>query len=58
MPQDLEIVKDLEIQAVRREIQVKRAALEGLADRNSMEAIRLSQEILQLEKKLRGLDCA
>jgi len=55
--QDMEIVRDLEIQALRREIQVKRAAVEALPDRNSMEAIRLSQEILQLEKKLRDLEC-
>ena len=55
--QDLEIVRDLEIQALRREIQVKRGALEAAPDRNSMEVIRLSQEILGLERKLRDLEC-
>ena len=55
--QDKEIVRDLEIQALRREISVKRAALDGATDRNSMENIRLSQEILQLERKLRELEC-
>jgi hypothetical protein len=55
--QDMEIVRDLEIQALRREISVKRAALDTATDRNSMENIRLSQEILQLERKLRELEC-
>jgi len=55
--QDMEIVRDLELQALRREISVKRAALENAVDRNSMENIRLSQEILQLERKLRELEC-
>ena len=55
--QDMEIVRDLEIQALRREISVKRAVLDNATDRNSMENIRLSQEILQLERKLRNLEC-
>jgi DNA primase len=55
--QDMEIVRDLEIQALRREITVKRAALDTATDRNSMENILLSQEILQLERKLRELEC-
>ena len=53
----MKIVRDLEIQALRREITVKRAALDTATDRNSMENIRLSQEILQLERKLRELEC-
>jgi DNA primase len=55
--QDMEIVRDLELQALRREISVKRGVLENAVDRNSMENIRLSQEILQLERKLRELEC-
>jgi DNA primase len=55
--QDMEIVRDLEIQALRREISVKRAALDSATDRNSGENIQLSQEILQLERKLRELEC-
>jgi DNA primase len=55
--QDMEIVRDLEIQALRREISVKRATLDSATDRNSMENIQLSQEILQLERKLRELEC-
>lgn len=55
--QDQEIVRDLEIQTLRREISVKRATLDSATDRNSMENIRLSQEILQLERKLRELEC-
>jgi DNA primase len=55
--QDMEIVRDLEIQALRREISVKRTTLESATERNSMENIRLSQEILQLERKLRELEC-
>ena len=55
--QDMEIIRDLESQALRREISVKRAALDTATDRNSMENIKLSQEILQLERKLRELEC-
>jgi hypothetical protein len=55
--QDMEIIRDLEIQALRQEILVKRATLDSATDRNSMENIRLSQEILQLERKLRELEC-
>jgi DNA primase len=55
--QDMEIVRDLEIQALRREISVKRTTLDSATDRNSMENIQLSQEILQLERKLRELEC-
>jgi DNA primase len=55
--QDLEIIRDLEIQALRRQIQAKRSIVDSARDRNSMENIRISQEILQLEKKLRELEC-
>jgi DNA primase len=55
--QDLEIVRDLEIQSLRLEISAKRAALEQITDRNSLETIRISQEILHLERKLRELEC-
>ena len=55
--QDMEIVKDLEIQALRWTIAQKRAAIELSPDRNSMENIHLSQEILRLERKLRELEC-
>jgi DNA primase len=55
--QDMEIARDLEIQALRREISVKRVALDSATDRNSMENIKRSQEILQLERKLRELEC-
>ncbi|WP_263350506.1 DNA primase [Acidicapsa acidisoli] len=55
--QDLEIVKDLEIQALKWTIGQKRAVVDMATDRNSMENIRISQEILQLERKLRELEC-
>ena len=55
--QDMEIVRDLEIQALRWTIAEKRNAVDMAADRNSIENIRISQEILQLERKLRELEC-
>src|SRR5579859_2588063 len=55
--QDMEIVKDLEIQALRWTISQKRAAVDMATDRNSAETIRISQEILHLERKLRDLEC-
>lgn len=55
--QDLEIVKDLEIQALRWTISQKRASIDMAKDRNSPEAIQISQEILHLERKLRELEC-
>jgi DNA primase len=55
--QDMEIVKDLEIQALRRNIAILRARVDLATDRNSPESIRISQEILQLERKLRELEC-
>ena len=55
--QDLEIVKDLEIQALKWTIGQKRAVVDMATDRNSIENIRISQEILQLERKLRELEC-
>jgi len=54
--QDLEILKDLEIQALRWTIAQKRAVVDTATDRNSAENIRLSQEILHLERKLRELE--
>ncbi len=55
--QDMEIVRDLEIRLLRLEVNRKRAAVQLATDRNSLEVIRLSQEILQLERKLRELEC-
>ena len=55
--QDLEIVKDLEIQALKWTIGQRRAIVDMATDRNSTENIRISQEILQLERKLRELEC-
>jgi DNA primase len=55
--QDMEIVKDLEIQALKWTIAQKRAQVEMATDRNSPEVIQLSQEILELERKLRELEC-
>ncbi len=55
--QDMEIVRDLEIQALRSTIGQKRSVVGQATDRNSMEHIRVSQEILQLERKLRELEC-
>ena len=55
--QDMEIVRDLEIQALRWTIAKKRTVVDTATDRNSPEIIRLSQEILQLERKLRDLEC-
>jgi len=55
--QDMEIVRDLEIRSLKLKIGKLRAAVELATDRNSLETIRLSQEILQLERKLRELEC-
>jgi DNA primase len=55
--QDMEIVRDLEIRSLRLKIGKLRTAVELATDRNSLETIRLSQEILQLERKLRELEC-
>ncbi len=55
--QDLEIVRDVEIRTLRLKIGKLRAAVELATDRNSLETIRLSQEILHLERKLRELEC-
>ena len=55
--QDMEIVRDLEIRALKGKIAKLRTAVELATDRNSLETIRLSQEILQLERKLRELEC-
>ncbi|MFC5863487.1 DNA primase [Acidicapsa dinghuensis] len=55
--QDMEIVRDLEIQALRWILGQKRAAISSASDPNSPETLRLMQEILQLERKLRDLEC-
>jgi len=55
--QDMEIVKDLEIQALKWTITIKRAAVDSATDRNSAENIGISQEILHLERRLRDLEC-
>jgi len=55
--QDMEIVRDLEIRSLKLKIANLRSAVELATDRNSLETIRLSQEILQLERKLRELEC-
>jgi DNA primase len=55
--QDMEIVKDLEIQALKSTITKLRATVDMASDRNSPENIRISQEILHLERKLRELEC-
>jgi DNA primase len=55
--QDMEIVRDLEIQSLKLEIATKRAAVELADDRNSPDNIQLSQRILVLERKLRELEC-
>ncbi|HEX4322771.1 MAG TPA: DNA primase [Acidobacteriaceae bacterium] len=55
--QDMEIVKDLEIQALKWTIAQKRIEVDMATYRDAIEAIRLSQEILQLERKLRELEC-
>ena len=55
--QDMEIVRDLEIRSLKGKIAKLRTSVELATDRNSLETIRLSQEILQLERKLRELEC-
>ncbi len=55
--QDLEIVRDLEIRLLGSKIAGLRTAIELATDRNSLETIHLSQEILNLERKLRELEC-
>jgi DNA primase len=55
--QDMEIVRDLEIRALKGKIAKLRTSVELATDGNSLETIRLSQEILQLERKLRELEC-
>ncbi len=55
--QDMEIVKDLEIQAMKWTRNQLRAKLAVASDPNSLENIQISQEILHLERKLRELEC-
>lgn len=55
--QDMEIVRDLEIQALRWIIGQKRSTINSTPDPNSPETLRIMQEILQLERKLRDLEC-
>jgi DNA primase len=51
--QDMEIIRDLEIQAIKWQISMKRASLPSNSGGNLEETVRLSQEILELEKELR-----
>ncbi len=55
--QDMEIVRDLEIHALRWIIGQKRTTINSASDPNSPETIQIMQEILQLERKLRDLEC-
>ncbi len=50
--QDLAIIKDLEMQAIKWAIMIKRAARNGDFDAS----VKLSQEILELEKELRTIE--
>jgi DNA primase len=55
--QDMEIVKDLQIQAIKWRILLKRTSLDMVRKSGDLEAsIRISQEILQLEIYLRGFE--
>jgi DNA primase len=54
--QDMEIIKDLEIQALRWTIAIHRGEVELAKDRNSVENIRKSQEILKWEREIRELE--
>lgn len=55
--QDMEIVRDLEIQALRWILGRKRAGISAASDPSSLETLRAMQEILHLERKLRELEC-
>jgi DNA primase len=54
--QDMEIIRDLEIQAIKWEIVIKRASLPSGNDGSQEDGIRISQEILELEIHLRQLE--
>jgi hypothetical protein len=55
--QDMEIIKDLQIQAIRWRIQIKRASLDLARKSGDLDgSIRISQEILHLEIYLRGVE--
>ena len=54
--QDMEIIRDLEIQAIKWQIVIKRASIPAGNDGSQEERIRVSQDILELEKHLRELE--
>jgi DNA primase len=54
--QDMEIIRDLKIQAIKWEIVIKRASLPSGNDGSQEDSIRISQKILELEKELRSLE--
>jgi hypothetical protein len=54
--QDMEIIRDLQIQAIKWQIVIKRASLPSGGDGNQEEGILTSQQILQLEILLRQLE--
>ena len=55
--QDMEIIRDLEIQTIKWQLVIKRAALPSKNDGNEEDTILISQKILELEKELRTLEC-
>jgi hypothetical protein len=55
--QDLAIIKDLEMEAMKWEIIIKKASLDLIRkDGESERSIQLTQEILELEKSLRRIE--
>ena len=56
--QDMEIIRDLEIQAIKWQIIIKRASIPAGNAGSQEESIRVSQDILELEKHLRELERA
>ena len=56
--EDMETVRDVEIYALRSELTSKRLEYSAMTDITSPDYIRVSHELLQLEKRLRELECS
>ena len=55
--EDMETVRDIEVYAVKSELSAKRAEHSRITDISSPEYARVSHELMQLERKLRELEC-
>ena len=55
--EDMESVRDIEVYAVKAELSAKRAEHSRITDIASPEYVKVSHELMQLERKLRELEC-